>query len=403
MAWSLAAHETTPRSVGLAAGLFTSCSLLSYLTSLALPYGLLRYGHGQGGSDVVQISIWLTAGTSILGALIFALGSPWWSPALMSQILHPRSLLLYILLNISVGVTVVLDAFFVAQGQAGIACVRNTLAAMGKVGGVLLFAKLGSLHTEQLYCCMLVPGAISIVLISPKFMGTSRRLARPQALILKRAFIRFSLKAYPGALLDGAPIFVLPVLTLRLVGPTENAYFYVAWSIAGVVGLLSGVVGQVALREFPASLNRRALAKRAQVLALSATAFAVLVLGAGAGLVLRIFGPDYGNAEVALRLLLLSTLPAAYLTIVIALFRGQKRHRAVNQASISYAVLSLGVTLVAGAKYGLLGVCAGWFLGVTLSAVATFIVAIRQPAEVSATDTDSWLLAGETTDERHAA
>ena len=43
VAWSLAAHVAAPHAVGVAACLFASCSLLSYLTSLALPYGLLRY------------------------------------------------------------------------------------------------------------------------------------------------------------------------------------------------------------------------------------------------------------------------------------------------------------------------------------------------------------------------
>jgi O-antigen/teichoic acid export membrane protein len=194
--------------------------------------------------------------------------------------------------------------------------------------------------------------------------------------------MRFSLRSYPGALLDGAPTFLLPLVALRLVGPTENAYFFVAWSVSGVVGLLASAIGQVTLRETASPDTQHTLATRAKLLALVVTALAVLSLILTAKLILQVFGHSYVTASMGpLRLLLLSTIPGAHLTITIALLRGQKRHRAVNLAGIAYAVLSIGGAVGFGAVGGVTGVCIGWLVGVSAAACIGALVAIRHPAD----------------------
>lgn len=384
MAWSVATHAATPHAVGVAAGLFASCSLLSYLTSLALPYGLLRYGHSPGAPRIFRLALYVTAATSIAGAAVFALGSPWWAPALSSELIHPAAMATYAVFNVAVAVSVLVDAYLVARRRAGVACVRNGMAAVGKVGAVIVLAIIGAPHANAIYVAMLVPVAVSVVCVSLPLVTASRGVADRDNRDLSEAFIRFSLKTYPGALLDGAPIFLLPVLALRLVGPTANAYFYVAWSISGVVGLLSSAIGQVTLRESATYDNRHDLAKRAKALALAATGLAVLVFFLAARLVLEIFGPRYTSATVPLRLLLLSTLPGAHLTITIALLRGRKLYRAVNHASIAYATLSIGAAIGFGAIAGTTGLCLGWLIGVSLAAIVAAFIAARQSAGTSA-------------------
>jgi O-antigen/teichoic acid export membrane protein len=392
LAWSVATHAAAPHAVGVATGLFSSCSLLSYLTSLALPYGLLRYGHSADSSRMLRLAFFLTAATSIAGALVFALGTPLWAPALSPELASPAAMVSYTAFNIAVAMAVLVDAYLVARRRAGLACVRNGFVAVGKVAAVFTLAAVGALRAVTIYAAMLAPVCVSIIGVSVPLMFISRhasgsrqagdKVARRDGRNLSAAFMRFSLKSYPGALLDGAPIFLLPVVALRLVGPTENAYFFVAWSISGVVGLLAGAVGQVTLRETASSDSHHALANRAMLLALVVTALAVLFLTITAKFILQIFGPSYVVASMGpLRLLLLSTIPGAYLTITIALLRGRKRHRAVNQVSIAYAILSIGGAVGFGAAAGVTGVCIGWLVGISAAAGAGALASIRHPAE----------------------
>ena len=395
VAWSVAAHVATPHSVGIAAGLFTSCSLLSYLTSLALPYGMLRYGRSTAAPRILRLALWITALTSMGGAAVFALGSSWWAPALSSELVHPNALVIYAAFNVAVGVSVLVDAYFVSRGRAGLTCGRNALAAAGKVAAIIGLAMAGRARAGTVYAAMIIPVMISIVCISPLLLIGCRDRDNGGRKDSTTEFFHYSLRAYPGALLDGAPIFLLPVFALRLIGPTSNAYFYIAWSIAGVVGLLSSAVGQIALRESAGLDDQRALAKRAKALSVIVTGLAVIILGLGARVAIGIFGPQYVKAIVPLRILLLSMLPAAYLTVTIAMLRGRKLHWAVNQASIGYAVLSIGAAAGFGFVGGITGLCLGWLIGVSLSAVLAEFISLRQSAgNPNTTDSDVVTSAG---------
>jgi O-antigen/teichoic acid export membrane protein len=383
LAWSIAAHASTPHTVGVAAGLFASCSLLSYLTSLALPYGLLRYGRSSAAGRMLYLALLVTAVTSIAGAAVFALGSRWWAPALSSQLINPVELIIYAAFNVVIAVSVLFDAYFVSRGRAGLTCGRNTIASIGKVAGVIVLAVIGDEHAGTIFAAMVIPVAISIIFVSPLLLARSRSAFDEEIEDATKAFFQYSLKTYPGALLDGAPIFLLPVLALRLIGPTSNAYFYIAWSIASVVGLLSSAVGQITLREAASHDDQRALARRAKTLSLVVTGLAVLVLGIEARLTIEIFGLQYMKAIIPLRILLLSMLPGAHLTITIAVLRGRKLHGAVNQASIAYAVLSIGAAVGLGAVDGITGLCLGWLIGVSLSAILAALIAERQSPRIS--------------------
>jgi O-antigen/teichoic acid export membrane protein len=386
LAWSIAAHTVTPHTVGVAVGLFTSCSLLSYLTSLALPYGMLRYGRSPAAPRILSHALWVTAATSIVGAAIFALGSPLWAPALSSELVHPAAIAIYAAFNVVVAASVLIDAYFVSRGHAGFTCVRNALAAVGKVGAVIALAATHETHADTIYAAMIIPVAVSVVCVSPLFVTGWPGANSDSPEYSTKSFFEYSLKTYPGALLDGAPLFILPVLALRLVGPTENAYFYIAWSVASVVGLVSTAVGQIALRESSTHVNQRDLEKRAKMLSVIVTGLGVLILGLEARLVVDIFGPHYSKAIVPLQIMLLSMLPAAHLTITIAMLRGRKLYRAVNQASIAYAVLSVGTAVGLGAAAGIIGLCLGWLIGVSLSAALAAVMTARYASRRSRTE-----------------
>ena len=404
VAWSVAAHVAPPHAVGVATGLLAICSLLSYLSSLALPYGLLRYGHLARTPRMIRHALLLTTVTSILAAVIFALGSPWWSPDLAPSLNRADTMAIFTILNVAVGVAVLVDAYLVARRRAGLACARNGLVAIGKIGALALLVTItGTSRATLIYLAMLTPVAVSALCFALPLVRASPDNPLPDERGLSAEFFKFSLRNYPGALLDGAPVFLLPVLVLRLVGATDYAYFFVAWSVSGVIGLLAAAVGQVALRESAARDDQRVLAVRARLLVLAVTGSAVLILLPAAGLVLHIFGSSYASFSVLpLRLLVLSAIPGAHLTITIALLRGRKRYSAVNQSSVAYAALSIGASVGLGAIAGVPGVCAGWLIGVSLSAAVATLVAARRPSDAVISESDRSIILEDSRDARTA-
>ena len=383
IAWSIVARGATAHAVGIATGIFASCSFLSYITSLALPYGLLQYGHGKSAPRLLFLATIITSVTSIIGAIIFALGSTWWDPVLSPELDHPGDITIYCVFNVVVGVSILIDAYLVARRHAGVALGRNIFAAVLKIGAVIVLASSDQLRADTIYFAMLAPVGVSLVWVSIPFISDFvKKFFRANDTAASEIFMSYSIKTFPSVLLDGAPLFVLPVVALRLIGPTANAYFYIAWSVSGVVGMLSVSVGQVALRETASLDDRGVLGRKAIILALVVTGLAVLILFPISRFILEIFGPKYVQGSVVpLRLLLLATIPAAHVTITIALLRGQNRHRAVTQASIAYASLSIGATVCFGVIAGVTGVCLGWLVGVSGASLATAFIA-RQRTEL---------------------
>jgi len=71
--WILAARRTEPAVLGLAAGMIAAIGFLSYLTSFALPYAMLRYGGStRPVHGLVNYSAAVSAVTSLLAAALFA-------------------------------------------------------------------------------------------------------------------------------------------------------------------------------------------------------------------------------------------------------------------------------------------------------------------------------------------
>jgi O-antigen/teichoic acid export membrane protein len=328
-----------------------------------------------------RIALALTAGTSIIGAVIFAMGSQWWAPALAPELTNPGAVATYAVLNVAVSVAILVDAYLVSHRRGILVCGRNGFVALAKVGAIIGLSIVLVPKASDIYMAMLIPVAVSAFCMMLPLVIASNKAVHRDNRDLSHEFIRYSFKNYPGALLDGAPTFLLPVLVLRLVGPTEYAYFFVAWSVSSVVSLLAAAIGQVTLRETSTLGGRYNLAKHAQVLALTVTGLAVLTLFLAARLALHLFGSHYVYASVLpLRLLLFSTIPGAHLTITIALLRSQKRYSAVNVVSIAYAALSIGATVGLGVVSGITGVCVGWLVGVSLAAGFAVVAASRQPA-----------------------
>jgi hypothetical protein len=74
--WLLAARVTDAGTVGLGAALIAAVSFLSYLTSMALPYGILRFARATTQlGHVLNTAVWASVLTSVLAALVYAAGA----------------------------------------------------------------------------------------------------------------------------------------------------------------------------------------------------------------------------------------------------------------------------------------------------------------------------------------
>jgi aminoglycoside phosphotransferase (APT) family kinase protein len=201
----------------------------------------------------------------------------------------------------------------------------------------------------------------------PQHMRATRDSATPPT---PKQIGRFIAGDYLGSLIWYATTSFLPVLVAVRAGATANAYFYLSWTIAYSLYLVSLNMGQSLIAEGATDVAKldvysyRMFVQTARLLVP-----AVLLIVVGAPYVLRIFGAGYSTeGTTLLRLLSLSALPNIVTSLYISVARVQRRMKRVVLclSVLSVMVLSLGYLLMGVA--GITGVGIAWLVGQSLMA-----------------------------------
>jgi O-antigen/teichoic acid export membrane protein len=178
---------------------------------------------------------------------------------------------------------------------------------------------------------------------------------------------RLIMTGFPNYLLtiaERAPNWVLPILVIELLSPTQNAHWYTVWMIAWVVFIVPISIGQNLFAEVSRKPEQMAVSVRHSLrtsLLLGSLA-AVVVIGLPQ-LPLALLGPGYVTAGTTpLRILVLAVIPVSFIQAYFGICRGTGRlWEAIVVGLISGAV-GIGLAAVAGMEYGLPGMATAWLV-----------------------------------------
>jgi O-antigen/teichoic acid export membrane protein len=365
--WVVAAHRQRPDVLGVAAGLVAANSFLSYLTSFALPYAMLRFGGpNRPVSSVLNASLVVSGAASLLAAFAFAAVAPLTTPALAHELRSPADIVLFGLAGVGAAASVLLDNVLAARRKAAVVLVRNGVAGALK----LVPLAVPGLDARSLYLAATMPAlvtAVAVLLVMPVLVAgyRLRELAVTPAV---REVAAFAVRAFPGSLLSGAPQFALPLLAVSVLAASEYAFFYVAWSIAQILYLVPSVVSNITLSE-GGSAPVRELVARSRRLCLALVAPACLAGVLLTGVVLGWYGTAYASgAGLALRLMLLAAVPWTIVILAQTRLRIEHRFPALTVLTGVFCLASLVLPVAAAPAFAVPGMAVGWLVAVGLTA-----------------------------------
>jgi O-antigen/teichoic acid export membrane protein len=163
---------------------------------------------------------------------------------------------------------------------------------------------------------------------------------------------------YVAVMLSLSTAYLMPLLVVARLGASENAYFFVAWSVAlaleGIVLSFSTslTVEGAANQEY---LGEMALATLRRVYMFVLPLVAALVVLAP--YVLALFGHEYASQSTTLlRLLALSILVRPVTSLVLATSRVRRRMSLVVRIELAAWLLLLGGSWIALGRWGISGV-----------------------------------------------
>lgn len=387
--WAAASRWYPAQQLGQDAALISAMMLLSVVSQLNLAMGISRLLPQVRSRRwrPVAAAYGVTAVTAVALTGAFVVVAPRVSDGFRPLGQHPELAVALVVAVVLWNVFALQDAVLTAARWAVALPIENGLFGLLKIGLMVWLVPYAAGH--GIFVAWLVAMALMLLPVNALLFGRvlpagSRRAAAapapaeaaPSALPLtdRRRITRYLAVDYLAGLLSQGYTTMLPLLVVAVLGQAANAYFYIAFVIAGAVRAVAqsmslSLVVEGAHDESELVALTRLSIRRYVRLAVPGTALLVL----GARLMLTPFGTDYSReGTTLLQLLLLATVPQAVVTLYLGVERVRAKVRRVLAAEAATALLvAVGVTVGMQAS-GLTGLGVGWLVAQT--AVAVLVV-----------------------------
>jgi O-antigen/teichoic acid export membrane protein len=377
--WVIVARYYTESELGYSSAIISVISLVAMTGHIGLDSFIVRFFAGSDDRRGLLNTCFTYSGmTTVAIALIVAAGLHIWSPRLSFVAAQPVFLAAFVSFAVADTLAGMAGAGFVAARQAKYLFYKDVIFSATKL--FLPFLFLQHFHAFGIVASWGL--AISMGLFASLLVFLPRMLPgyRPRptlgAKLVRRAW-GFSGMNYVIMLISAAPRFVMPLIVLNLLGPEENAYFYVAWAISTLLFSIPTSLGQSLFAE--GSHDKRTLhrnARRATLLSFALLLPAVLFVLLLGDRFLLAFGSSYSTRSIeVLRILALAGLPLTVQRVYFSVLRvrGELREMIVWRGVLTVVLIT--ASYVSLRAYGLQAI--GWVWLVTHSIAAVAMLARR--------------------------
>jgi O-antigen/teichoic acid export membrane protein len=375
--WAAAARQYSRREIGLNSTAITAMMMLAGFAQLNLMSAMVRFlpTSGRGALRLIRGAYLISAGMAISIATGYLVAVHLWAPQIGRLLLSWPMAPWFVVATALWCVFVLQDSVLTGLGRPMWVPVENTVHSVTKLGLVILLATVWPRHGVFMAWTLAVLAAsipVNIYLFARMIPRHVREAGPDDAPPPIRDLARFVLGDYAGSACWIATTAIPAQLVLSEEGASGAASFSIAWIVAFTMFAIPTAVGQglvVQGSRNPALLDSyRAKAFKHTFLVLVPP---VLVLVLAAPIILRLFGDRYAlEGATDLRLVALSSLPYAVVSLSVSELRVRRRVLAV------FCVLAAGAVLVLSLSYGLLevmginGVGLGWLIGESILAAA---------------------------------
>ncbi|NOZ80429.1 MAG: oligosaccharide flippase family protein [DPANN group archaeon] len=319
--WMVITHLYTVTQVGIASTMIASIELLVMLSLLGFDIALLHYlPRSKDQSRLLNTAFSLTILVACASGLVFLLLRQWFipSPAILSTSTGWLTFLVFLLFNLFSNL---FAAIFIARDRMRSLFAKDMTFSLAKLALPFLFVGLGAFGILSSWMVAAgIASALSLFILKIHIRPAIHRD------IITRVF-RFGLANYVANFLARGPKWILPLLIASIIDPAHTAYFYVAWTLAGVLFMIPVSVSKTLLSA--GKLHTFELERQVQKALLFTFLLlipAVILMLIFADTFLLLFGKAYSvEATRLLQLVSLASIPFAINTIAIAVHNIQKR------------------------------------------------------------------------------
>jgi O-antigen/teichoic acid export membrane protein len=373
--WLLAARYYPAVDVGRATAAYSAMNFVSGLAAANILGAFTCFvpQSGHRTAAFVLRAYLLSSVASVLFAVLFMLTISHWG-ASYAELRGMIPALCFVVCVVAWGIFTLQDGVLIGLRSAIWVPIEN--GTFGVVKIVLLLAWAAAVPSLGIDISWMLPVILSLplvnLLIFSKLIPDHQLLIGDRRPPNVRQIGRFLAGDYTGALCVLAISNLVPIAVAVYVGPQLNAYFYMAWTIGGMlfvvaVSMARSLTVEGALDNETLAANCRLALRHAMLLLAPTAALAALL----APVILGLFGSGYASYGVPiLRVLAIATLPRTLTEVYLGALRAQSRAKPIAVIQIVRCVLVLGLAVALIGTMGMVGAAVAVLVAESVIAIA---------------------------------
>ena len=244
--WMVVARFYNEAEVGWGAATISAISLMALLSVPGFDAALIRFlPKVEKPRDMINSCLTISGIIALVLSIIFVIGLDIWSPALSFIKENAIFSVAFVFFVLAQAFSTVLIAVFVAARRADFVLSKNTIFSVLKIPLpillVLFFHTFGIAASWGIAIAVAV--AVALFLFVPRIQPQYKPVPRLNLGAVGGTW-RYSAGSYLAHLFSAAPTLVLPIMVVNLLGAEQNAYFYVAWVIGGLLFAIPAAVSR---------------------------------------------------------------------------------------------------------------------------------------------------------------
>ena len=383
--WMVVARYYSEYEVGVGSAIISAIMFLSLLCSLGLNVAIIRFlARSKKPVEMINTCFMISGIAAVIASGIFLAGVDIWSPVTHFVRDNVWFALAFVLFVVVSSISRIIDSVFVARRRAEFTMMKSSLFSLLKIPLPIILARIW--HSFGIVSswgfASFIALAISFIFFMPRIQPSYRPVPKLNLSII-RPIWKYAIGNYFAALFTAAPGLILPIIIVNLLSPTDNAYFYVSWTIAHVLFAIPGAAAQSLFAEAShAKTDLAAISRRAFkfiVFLLVPAVILMIILGKW---LLLLFGENYSsNGLTLLWILAASSLFAGINSVYYSILRIRGRIKELMLIRFLMAIAALIAASLIAPIYGIVGIGYAW---IGTKAIATiyvlFIVRLRYRA-----------------------
>lgn len=373
--WIVVARSFDTETVGIATTLLSMSALIGLLSQAGFDTVLIRFlPQASDKNSHINTGLVVTGVIGTLLAVLFCLLTPELMPKLSPILDQPAYMAAFIACTVLATWNALTNSIFIAYRRADFVLLISFVFSLLKVALPFVITSGGSMAIFLFIgAAQLLNLVLSLTILVRKFNF------RPRLRISKTVVqeIRtFGATAYVSSIFNLSSDFLLPIIVLNQLGPTQAAFFYIAFTTASLLYTIAFATSQACLAE--ASQHggpvRPYVIKNIKLAAMLMVP-AVAVLSLLSPFIMSLFGEEYQAGAAGLLIALsLSGLIVAAQAIIGMVFKVRKDLRGMLVLPFANGLSILLLSFPLTDRFGLLGIGYAWAGGYLISITVGLIV-----------------------------